>query len=135
VTSRTQTPIPRIGGAASDSVQSELFKRIHNRDYLAEAELYLLIGRAIRAKCMSLEMANSAEERTVFEGVLQAVRSGEIREPGSLIPYVRAMVRQQLIQTESRESAMTPLQRTDIQRATTDAQDDKSDFDWKLQIR
>ncbi len=84
---------------------------------------------------MSVEMANSAEERTVFEGVLQAVRTGGIREQGGLIPYVRAMVRQQLIQTESRENAMTSPQRTDIQSATTDAQNDKSDFDWKLQIQ
>lgn len=135
MTSNTQIRKSPSGCTSSDSVQSELFRRIQSRDYLADTELYRLIGGAIRAKCYSREKTDSVGDRVVFEEVLQAVRTGAIREPGDLIPYVRATIRQHMPMKKAREYPATKLQGNNIQKVPSDAESSTSDFDSALQIR
>jgi hypothetical protein len=114
----------------------DLFRQIRDLKYMAAAERYRLIGRAIRAKKPLGEMAGETGQSVVLEEVLQAIRTGDLRDPGSLIGYVRATLRRQLGFARSKVGRVTERPEPAAQiEGNPNPQSDESDVDCELQIR
>ncbi len=81
-----------------DASWTELVERIQHHDPEAMAELYHLVSRAARYYLLKKLGAQEAEDQLheAFLAVLQPIQRGELRDPGSLIPYVAGVVRRRV---------------------------------------
>jgi RNA polymerase sigma factor (sigma-70 family) len=85
---------PILPISSPDFDAEHLFNRIVAGDSDGEAELYSLIGRCVRARLIRDFRENCEEvHHNIFIDIVSAIKSGTIRRPSALLPYIMAIVR------------------------------------------